>query len=150
MDPFELQTAVVDFVNQPNYQPVKPRVIAHRLGLPKEEAADVRRAVKRLVREEPNWSIRQTISCVPAITKKPSPRPLSRKRAAKKPSPPAPLPQAGEGRKCRTHAIGQLTTDLDTKRRESANAANMPDRKSSASSTARKKASASCGRRPAS
>jgi ribonuclease R len=51
MDALELQAAITDFVNRPNYQPVKPRVIAHRLGLPKEEAADVRRAVKRLVRQ---------------------------------------------------------------------------------------------------
>ena len=41
----------IDFVNQPDYQPVKPRGIAHRLGLPKEEATEVRRAVKRLVRQ---------------------------------------------------------------------------------------------------
>jgi len=51
MTPHELQSAIVELVNQPDYQPVKPRVIAHRLGLPKEEATDVRRAVKRLVRQ---------------------------------------------------------------------------------------------------
>jgi ribonuclease R len=51
MDAHELQSAIVDLVNQPAYQPVKPRVIAQRLGLPKEEVTDVRRAVKRLVRQ---------------------------------------------------------------------------------------------------
>ena len=51
MDAHELQSAIENFVNQPDYQPVKPRVIAQRLGLPKEEATDVRRAVKRLVRQ---------------------------------------------------------------------------------------------------
>ena len=51
MSPHELQSAIVTFVNQPDYQPVKPRVIARRLGLPKEESADVRRAVKLLVRQ---------------------------------------------------------------------------------------------------
>jgi ribonuclease R len=50
MSPQELQTAIVDFVNQPNYHPVKPRVIAQRLRLAKEEVTEVRRAVKRLVR----------------------------------------------------------------------------------------------------
>ena len=50
MNAHELQSAIENFVNQPDYHPVKPRVIAQRLGLPKEEAADVRRAVKRLVR----------------------------------------------------------------------------------------------------
>jgi ribonuclease R len=51
VSPHELQTAIVDLVNGPDYQPVKPRIIAKRLGLPKEEAADVRRAVKLLVRQ---------------------------------------------------------------------------------------------------
>ncbi|MGO9112827.1 MAG: ribonuclease R family protein, partial [Thermoguttaceae bacterium] len=51
MTPHELQSAIENLVNQPDYQPVKPRVIAQRLGLPKEEATDVRRAVKRLVRQ---------------------------------------------------------------------------------------------------
>jgi ribonuclease R len=51
MSPQDLQSAILDLVNQPNYQPVKPRIIARRLGLPKEEATEVRRAVKRLVRQ---------------------------------------------------------------------------------------------------
>jgi ribonuclease R len=51
MDAHELQTAIVDLVNRPDYHPVKPRIIAKRLGVPKEEVADVRRAVKRLVRQ---------------------------------------------------------------------------------------------------
>ena len=33
MPPHELQTAIVELVNRPDYQPVKPRVIAKRLGL---------------------------------------------------------------------------------------------------------------------
>jgi len=48
MSPHELESAILDIVNQPGYQPVKPRVIAKRLG---EEASEVRRAVKRLVRQ---------------------------------------------------------------------------------------------------
>ena len=51
MSPLELQSAIVDLVNRSEYQPVKPRVIAKRLGLPKEEVADVRSMVKRLVKQ---------------------------------------------------------------------------------------------------
>ena len=51
MDAHELQTAIVELVNRPNYQPVKPRILAKKLGLPKEKATEVRRAVKRLVRQ---------------------------------------------------------------------------------------------------
>ena len=51
MSPLELQSSIADLVNHPDYQPVKPRIIAKRLGLPKEEAADVRRMVKRLVQQ---------------------------------------------------------------------------------------------------
>ena len=37
MNQTELEQSVLDFVNQPNYKPVKPRIIAKRLGL--DEAA---------------------------------------------------------------------------------------------------------------
>ncbi len=79
MDLHELQSAIENLVNQPDYQPVKPRVIAQRLGLPKEEVPDVRRTVKRLVRQgklvyASNHLVR------PAF-----------------PSSPAPLPERGEG-----------------------------------------------------
>src|SRR5262249_47353259 len=46
----ELETAVVEFVNRPNYKPVKPRVIAKRLGLEEQAAAQMKRAVKQLVK----------------------------------------------------------------------------------------------------
>ena len=48
IDPADLADAVVAFVSRPNYQPVKPRVIAKKLGLPKERISEVRKAVKRL------------------------------------------------------------------------------------------------------
>ena len=50
MSPLELQSAIADLVNHPDYPPLKPRIIAKRLGLPKEEVADVRRMVKRMVK----------------------------------------------------------------------------------------------------
>ena len=46
----ELESAVVEFVNRPNYKPVKPRVIAKRLGLDENGAAQMKKAVKLLVK----------------------------------------------------------------------------------------------------
>jgi ribonuclease R len=51
MHPLELDPKVLEYVTAPGYQPVKPRVIAQRLRLPKDQAPEVRRAVKRLVRQ---------------------------------------------------------------------------------------------------
>ena len=51
IDPANLADAVLRFVSRPNYQPVKPRVIAKKLGLPKERIAEVRKAVKRLAKK---------------------------------------------------------------------------------------------------
>jgi ribonuclease R len=44
-----LEEAVFQLVAAPGYRPVKPRVIAHQLKLPQDRAADVKKAVKRLV-----------------------------------------------------------------------------------------------------
>jgi exoribonuclease R len=46
----DLEVAVLRLVSRPGYKPLKPRVMAQRLGLPKDRFAEVRRAVKRLVR----------------------------------------------------------------------------------------------------
>jgi ribonuclease R len=46
----ELERAVLELVQRPDYRPIKPRVIAKRLGIPHDEAAKVKKAVKRLVR----------------------------------------------------------------------------------------------------
>lgn len=45
-----LEGAILELVNAPGYRPVKPRLIAQQLKLPKDDAVLVRRAVKRLVR----------------------------------------------------------------------------------------------------
>jgi len=50
MTPSELEEAVVTFVQRPTYQPVKPKVIAKKMGLDEEEARLLRRAVRRLVK----------------------------------------------------------------------------------------------------
>ena len=49
MDKMEIESAVLAIVRDPDYRPVKPRVIAQRLPPPRPEAAEVRKAVKRLV-----------------------------------------------------------------------------------------------------
>jgi len=90
MSPPELQSAIVDLVNRPDYQPVKPRVIAKRLGLPKEEVADVRRMVKRLVKQglvsyASNHIVRPVQPSPPA--------PLPKGEGSFSTSPPAPLPE---------------------------------------------------------
>jgi len=51
IDPADLADAVLAFASRPNYQPVKPRVIAKKLGLPKERIAEVRKAVKKLAKK---------------------------------------------------------------------------------------------------
>ncbi len=46
----ELQELVLKHIQLPDYQPVKPRVIAKQLGLPKQQHGDLRRAIKRLAK----------------------------------------------------------------------------------------------------
>ncbi|HZZ27315.1 MAG TPA: ribonuclease R [Pirellulales bacterium] len=46
----ELEEAVVEFINRPNYKPVKPRVIAKQLGLDEHAAGQLKQAVKSLVK----------------------------------------------------------------------------------------------------
>jgi len=51
----DLQELILRLVHSPDYQPVKPKVIAKQLGLPKERARELRKAVKRLAREGKIW-----------------------------------------------------------------------------------------------
>lgn len=51
MEHDDLQQRILDFVLRPGYQPLKPRVIAKKLGLPPEAKEDVRKAVKRLIKQ---------------------------------------------------------------------------------------------------
>jgi ribonuclease R len=44
-----LEETIFQLVAAPGYRPVKPRVIAQQLRLPKERSADVKKAIKRLV-----------------------------------------------------------------------------------------------------
>jgi ribonuclease R len=45
-----LEESILELVHAPGYRPAKPRVIAKQLKLSDEEAVDVRRAVKQLIR----------------------------------------------------------------------------------------------------
>ncbi len=45
----DLQIAILDLVNKPGYQPIKPRVIAKKLGLTGDRGANVKKAIKKLV-----------------------------------------------------------------------------------------------------
>ena len=50
MSESELARRILAHVNRPNYRPVKPRVIAKQLNLPKDEHVTLKREVKRLVK----------------------------------------------------------------------------------------------------
>ena len=45
----QLEESIYQFVTGAGYRPIKPRVIAQQLKLPKDQEADVKRAIKRLV-----------------------------------------------------------------------------------------------------
>lgn len=47
----DLARRLLEHVSHPNYRPVKPRVIAKQLRIPKEEHAELKRAIKRLVKQ---------------------------------------------------------------------------------------------------
>lgn len=50
-DDSDLAARVLAFVAQPNYQPVKPRVLAKKLGLAKEQQDELKKTIKRLVKQ---------------------------------------------------------------------------------------------------
>ena len=46
----DLEQAILEHVSSKGYRPVKPRKIAKKLGLDDEQARDLKKAVKRLVK----------------------------------------------------------------------------------------------------
>jgi ribonuclease R len=46
----DLESRILDYVGRPNYQPVKPRVIAKKLGIGEDGVSDFKRVLKRLVK----------------------------------------------------------------------------------------------------
>jgi len=76
-----LEEAIVKLVSAAGYRPIKPRIIAQQLNLSRDEAADVKKAVKRLVqrgrlRYGPNHLV------MPADINAPEPNAASAKAAA--------------------------------------------------------------------
>ncbi len=58
----EVESAVLAYVTAPNYQPVKPKVIARKLGFSTDQHSHVRRAIKRLVkRHELAWGTKHLV-----------------------------------------------------------------------------------------
>jgi ribonuclease R len=70
MDKMEIESAVLAVVRDPDYRPVKPRGIAQRLPPPRPEAAEVRKAVKRLVaRGELAYGSNHLVQAAAAVAK---------------------------------------------------------------------------------
>ena len=47
----DLKALVLEHVNSPDYQPVKPRTIAKQLGLSKDRHGELRKAVRKLAKQ---------------------------------------------------------------------------------------------------
>jgi ribonuclease R len=67
----QLQQSILALVARPGYRPMKPRMIAQQLKLPKDQAAEVKRAVKIMVRRgqlayESNHLVRAADAVKPA------------------------------------------------------------------------------------
>ena len=50
MDPIAWEEAILKLVARPNYRPIKPRVIARQLQVAKDEVAEVKKLIKKMVR----------------------------------------------------------------------------------------------------
>src|SRR3954471_9457286 len=54
--PSTLHSKILEHVNEPNYQPVKPAVIAKQLGLTGEATQELKKTIKRMVKAgELSW-----------------------------------------------------------------------------------------------
>jgi ribonuclease R len=55
---YNLEERLLEYVNSANYQPLKPKLLAKKLGLSKEETKDLRKAVRKLVkRGQLSWGV---------------------------------------------------------------------------------------------
>jgi ribonuclease R len=96
----ELQAAILGFVQRKGYKPVKPRVIAQWLGVPKSEAPSVKKAIRRLMargalRYGPNHLILQ-VGPSPAAESGRQGKPGEPRKRRERPQPVRPAPDAGE------------------------------------------------------
>ncbi|MCL2349424.1 MAG: VacB/RNase II family 3'-5' exoribonuclease [Planctomycetaceae bacterium] len=51
LSPDEIRNGIIDIVTRSKYRPMKPRGFANELGIPIEQAAEVRRIVKRMIND---------------------------------------------------------------------------------------------------
>jgi ribonuclease R len=92
----DLRDAVLEYVNRPNYQPVKPAVIAKKLGLSGDDVQELRKVVKRLVKSgELSWGASHRVLPIKTETSKADTM-KDKSRGAKKSSKNRP-PPAEEG-----------------------------------------------------
>src|SRR4051812_50095732 len=100
--PSTLHSKILEHVNEPNYQPVKPAVIAKQLGLAGEATQELKRTIKRMVKAgELSWgpshlvcsaatkSQRKGDGLVASATMSTADRPDARPKRKAKPKPPA-------------------------------------------------------------
>jgi ribonuclease R len=65
----DLRTKVLQHVNSPDYQPVKPAVIAKKLGLANERARELKKIIKQMVKSgELSWGPKHQVFAGPSHT----------------------------------------------------------------------------------
>jgi ribonuclease R len=88
MNQTELEQAALDFVGQPNYKPVKPRLIAKRLGLDEYDTQNLKRAIRTLVkRHQLRYGEKHFVLPVDQPRKQQINKQKSTKPSAKQPAP---------------------------------------------------------------
>lgn len=72
-EPRDLESLLLKYVQRPEYQPVKPRVIAKKLGLSDEEATQLKRVIKRLMqRGKLTWGEKHLVRSADGSSDKPA------------------------------------------------------------------------------
>jgi ribonuclease R len=111
----DLPQRVLDLVLRPNYQPVKPGVIAKKLGLPPEAKQDVRKAIKRLIKQgKVAWGNKHVVfpvvATAPPVAIAASAAPAEPKKRKKKTSDESPPPSAAHQKGTRLTGIFSRTS----------------------------------------
>ncbi len=67
----EIEQQLLELINQPGYRPVKPRVIAQRLNLDEDQTRDLKRVIKRLVKDaKVSYGANHLLGPPPAVSSK--------------------------------------------------------------------------------
>ena len=79
----ELTEAILELVNRPKYRPAKPRVLAQKLGLPKADAALVKKVIKKMVSAgQIRYAANHLIQPVEGVKPAPVTKPTSKSKVA--------------------------------------------------------------------